>query len=126
PLPPAPPGVLRAATSELPPPLRRFREAAAHAEDATSDRGAVAEVAVRITFPPDRAEIEAPSEDEDAAVVAKAEGGLLPLTWLLNGAPLASDPARREVELPAGRHGFFRLTVIDANGRTDRVAIRVR
>jgi hypothetical protein len=30
------------------------------------------------------------------------------------------------VELPAGRRGFFRLTVIDARGRTDRVTIRLR
>jgi penicillin-binding protein 1C len=56
----------------------------------------------------------------------KAEGGVLPLTWLLDGAPLASDPASREAELPAGRRGFFRLSVIDAKGRTDRVTIRVR
>ncbi|HEY1244874.1 MAG TPA: penicillin-binding protein 1C, partial [Hyphomicrobiaceae bacterium] len=127
PLAPAPPGVLRATTSELPPPLRRFREGAVLGEGSISDRSATAaQPPVRIAFPPDRAEIEAPADDEDAAVVAKAEGGALPLTWLLDGAPLASDPARREVQLPAGRRGFFRLSVIDANGRTDRVAIRVK
>jgi penicillin-binding protein 1C len=126
PLPPAPPGVVRATSSELPPPLRRFREGAALGEEAAGNRGAAAEPPVRIAFPPDRAEIEAPGDDEDAAVVAKAEGGVLPFTWLLDGAPLASDPARREVQLPPGRRGFFRLSVIDANGRTDRVAIRVR
>jgi penicillin-binding protein 1C len=118
--------VLRATTSQLPPPLRRFREGAAPSEEAAGNRSAAAEPPVRIAYPPDRAEIEATGDDEDAAVVAKAEGGALPLIWLLDGAPLASDPARREVELPPGRRGFFRLSVIDATGRTDRVTVRVK
>jgi penicillin-binding protein 1C len=122
PLPPPPPGVIRAKTSELPPPLKRFREGAA--EDGASDRSVV-EPAPRIAFPPDRAEIEV-EEGEDSTVAVKAEGGVLPLTWLLDGAPLASDPMSREAELPAGRRGFFRLSVIDAKGRADRVTIRVR
>jgi penicillin-binding protein 1C len=122
PMPPAPAGVLRASTSELPPPLKRFREGAAPVEtDASSDRAA--EPGPRIAFPPDRAEIEV---DEDDGVLVKADGGALPLTWLLEGEPLASDPARREAELPAGRRGFFHLSVIDARGRTDRVAVRLK
>jgi penicillin-binding protein 1C len=120
PMPPPPQGVIRATASELPPPLQRFREGAAEAR--TGDRSS--EPAPRIAFPPDRAEIEA-EEGEDGTVV-KAEGGTLPLTWLLDGAPMASDPASREAELPAGRRGFFRLSVIDAKGRTDRVSIRLR
>ncbi len=122
PLPPPPSGVLRASTSELPPPLRRFREGAALSEADTGDRSA--EPAPRIAFPPDRAEIEV--DEEGDTTVVKAEGGVLPLTWLLDGEPLASDPTRREAELPTGRRGFFRLSVIDARGRTDRVAIRLK
>ena len=125
PLPPAPPGVVRATNSELPPPLRRFRGGVALVEDGADAGGRGPEPPVRIAFPPDRAEIEA-GDEEDATVVVKAEGGALPLTWLLDGAPLASDPARREAELPAGRRGFFRLSVIDAKGRTDRVAVRIK
>jgi penicillin-binding protein 1C len=122
PAPPPPAGVLRASSAELPPPLRRFREGAAPVEDASAaSRGAAP--APRIAFPPDRAEIEV---DDDAPTVVTAEGGALPLTWLLDGEPLASDPARHDTELPTGRRGFFRLSVIDAEGRTDRVAIRLR
>jgi penicillin-binding protein 1C len=121
PFPPAPPGVLRASTRELPPPLKRFREGAAG--DGSEERGT--EPGPRIYFPPDRAEVEV-EEGEDGTVVAKAEGGALPLTWLLDGAPLASDAAGREAELPAGRRGFFRITVVDAKGRTDRVSVRVK
>jgi penicillin-binding protein 1C len=119
----APPGVLRASNSELPPPLKRFREGVAPGADGAADSHA--EPAVRIAFPPDRAEIEA-DEGEDGTVTVKAEGGALPLTWLLDGAPIASDPAWREAELPAGRRGFFRLSVVDAKGRTDGVAIRLK
>jgi len=119
PLPAAPSGVLRVAASELPPPLKRFRESAA--DDGTVN--AHAEPAVRIAFPPDRSEVEV---DESDGVLVKAEGGALPLVWLLDGEPIASDPQRREVELPAGRRGFFKLSVIDARGRTDRVAVRLK
>ena len=119
-MPLAPPGVLRVANADLPPPLKRFREGSAEEPAA----GAFAEPAVKIAFPPDRSEIEV--EDGDAGVVVKAEGGALPLTWLLDGEPLASDPQRREVELPSGSRGFFRLAVIDARGRTDRVTIRLK
>ena len=59
-------------------------------------------------------------------MTAKAEGGALPLTWLVDGQPIASDPARREAELPAGGRGFFRLSVIDARGPTHRVTVRLK
>ena len=87
--------------------------------------GRSAEPAPKIAFPPDRSEIEV-DESDDSRVVVKAEGGALPLTWLFDGEPLASDPARRDAELPSGRRGFFRLSVIDAQGRTDRVTIRLK
>jgi penicillin-binding protein 1C len=122
PMPPPPPGVLRASTGDLPPPLKRFREGITPAADGASDPGAVP--APKIAFPPDRAEIEV--DEDDGTVQVSAEGGALPLTWLLDGEPIASDPTRREAELPAGRRGFFRLSVIDARGRTDRVTVRLK
>ena len=121
PMPPAPSGALRVANADLPPPLKRFREGAA--EDNGS--GGYLEPAVKIAFPPDRSEIEV-EDGESASVTVKAEGGALPLTWLLDGEPIASDPQRREVQLPAEGRGFFRLSVIDARGRADRVTIRLK
>jgi penicillin-binding protein 1C len=123
PMPPPPSGVLRASTSELPPPLKRFREGAAPDEQGAPDKAV--EPAPRIAFPPDRAEIEVDEED-GGMLRARADGGALPLTWLLDGKPIASDPVRREAELPADRRGFFRLSVIDAKGRTDRVTVRLK
>lgn len=121
PLAPAPIGVIRASNGELPPPLRRFREGPA------ADSGDAAQFGppVRIAFPPDRSEVEV-EEAESPTVVVKAEGGTLPLTWLLDGRPLQSDPARREAEIPASSRGFVGLSVVDAKGRTDRVTIRLK
>ena len=82
PLAPAPPGALVAAGTDLPPPLKRFRETK---EESTP--GAYLEPAVQIAFPPDRSELDV--EDGDgASVVVKAEGGALPLTWLVDGVPI--------------------------------------
>ena len=47
-------------------------------------------------------------------MVVKAEGGALPLTWLVDGVPIESDPGRREVEMPAASRGFTGSRVIDA------------
>jgi penicillin-binding protein 1C len=63
---------------------------------------------------------------DDAGLVLKAEGGALPLTWLIDGAPVMSDPHAREVTWQPGGPGFAKLTVIDAQGRVDRASIRVK
>jgi penicillin-binding protein 1C len=120
---PAPSGAIMGPGIDLPPPLKRFREA----KEATipSGNGTYLEPAVQIAFPPDRSEIEA-EEDDLAGVVIKAEGGALPLTWLMDGVPIQSDPMRREAELPTATPGFHKLSVIDAHGRADRVTIRFK
>jgi penicillin-binding protein 1C len=117
-LPPAPSGVLKVAGGDLPPPLKRFR--------GTGDGGGggtYLEPPLQIAFPPDRAELEL--EAGERTIIVKAEGGSLPLVWLLDGVPVDSDPARREAELPA-ESGFHKLSVIDARGRADRVTIRLK
>jgi penicillin-binding protein 1C len=122
PLSPPPSGAFMVAGTDLPPPLKRFREA--KEEEKASD-GTYLEPAVQIAFPPDRSEVER-EDGEGTAVVVKAEGGALPLTWLVDGVPIPSDPMRREAELPAAIGGFHKLSVIDAQGRADRVTIRLK
>ena len=121
PLAPAPPGALVAAGTDLPPPLKRFRET-----KEKSTPGAYLEPAVQIAFPPDRSELDVEDGDGASGVVVKAEGGALPLTWLVDGVPIDSDPVRREAELPSATRGFHKLSVIDAKGRADRVTIRLK
>ena len=120
PLPPAPKGAATIASAALPAPLKRWREPG---EDTASGR--YLEQPVLIAFPPDRAEIE--SADLDSGpLTLKADGGALPLTWLVDGAPIASDPHARDVAWQPAAAGFAKLTVIDANGRVDRVSFRIK
>lgn len=126
PLPAAPSGVINTASEPLPMPLRRFREAGENGGRDWTASDAYVSPPVQIAFPPDRSEIEA-EEGETQAITVKVEGGTLPLTWLVDGVPVESaDPNRREATLPAGTRGFYRLSVIDARGRADRVTVRLK
>jgi penicillin-binding protein 1C len=122
---PAPPNIIGARkTADLPPPLRVFRE---QKRDASSGPGQ--EQALHIAFPPPNSEIELASVDGQAdklPVALKAEGGTLPLTWLVNGAPLASSPHRRDAFMKPASPGFVQITVVDAEGHSDRAQIRLR
>ena len=108
------------AGAELPAPLARWREPG---EDVAT--GPFLEPAVLISFPPDRSEIDT-ADIGDEPLVLKADGGALPLTWLVDGAPIASDPHARDVAWKPAGAGFSKLTVIDANGKVDRVSFRLK
>ena len=116
----------RLATSALPPPLRRFKDPG---EEPVAD-GLFLDPPVQIAFPPDRADIEtevtSTSNAKPASIVLKAEGGALPLTWLVDGAPIEGDPARRDIVWEPQGRGFAKISVIDARGRTDRVEVRLK
>lgn len=118
----APAGAIKEGNAALPPPLKRFRDTS---DGAVVAEGPFLEPPVLISFPPDRSELDV-AEREAEPLVLKAEGGALPLTWLVDGNPVSTDPFRREaIWQPDGR-GFARLTVIDARGRADRVTVRLR
>jgi penicillin-binding protein 1C len=110
---------LRVAGADLPPPLKRFAEPGEERQT-----GPHLEPPVLIAFPPDRSELEI--EETDDPITLKAEGGVLPLTWMIDGAPIESDGHRREVVWQPGGRGFVKLTVTDAKGRVDRVTVRLR
>lgn len=117
-LPAAPAGALRVTGSELPPPLKRFREGGADVA-----QGPFLEPRVLISFPPDRSEVETEGNDP---LLLKASGGVLPLTWLVNGAPITSDPRARQVVWQPDGSGFVSFSVVDAKGRVDRVTVRLK
>lgn len=102
--------ILPPAPRDLPPPLR---SPAVSAPSTAS--------APRLLFPPPGAVISA-----DGPVTLRAMGGKRPLSFLVNGAPLNTDPARREVSWLPGGPGFYRITVLDAEGGAARVDVRVR
>lgn len=116
----APAGALRVSGAQLPPPLKRFAEPG----DNMMASGPYLEPPVLIAFPPDRSDLEL--DDADGALLLKAEGGALPLTWMIDGRPISSDGHRREAVWQPDGHGFVKLTVTDALGRVDRASIRLR
>ena len=55
----------------------------------------------------------------------KVRNGAPPFTWFVNGSPIARTPfARSETWKPDGA-GFVTLSVVDRDGKSDRVTVRV-
>jgi len=120
PLQSAPANAIRGPNADLPAPLKHWRDPG---DDPATGR--FIEPPVLISFPPDQSEIDEADLGDDPLIL-KADGGALPLTWLVDGAPIKSDAHSREVTWQPESPGFTKLTVIDSNGRTDRVSIRLR
>jgi len=113
-----PDGVLKVNSgADLPPPLRRFDK---HVGQTAGGR--YIDRPIAIAFPPDRSEV---AVADQGAVLLKAEGGVLPLTWLVDGAPVGMSRDRRQMLWRPSGGGFARLSVIDAAGRVDRVTVRL-
>lgn len=111
PLPPPPPDTLILSTAELPQPLRRF-----------TGRNAVfeaAEDAPKLIFPPAGSRVPL----DRGALTVKLRDGRAPFTWLANDVPVVTKTHRRSVTLDGVQKGFSTLTVIDAEGRADRVTV---
>ena len=120
PLGPAPPGTVIARTSELPAALQRFRPNALP-EVATTTQG---NAPPAIAFPPDGARIDLQG-DVAPALSLKVNGGTPPFTWLADGVPIAQGEFRRDTFWDQPAHGFARLSVIDAKGKTATARVRV-
>jgi penicillin-binding protein 1C len=118
PLSPAPKGAIMAATGKLPLPMQRFAPGAVAGDNPQ---------APRILFPPQGARIErAAAGGKTEPVALKIGGGVEPLTVLVNGMPVAAPAGKRVVFVDPDGPGFVRLTVMDANGLTDSVVVRVQ
>jgi penicillin-binding protein 1C len=111
---PAPAATLLVSNAELPQPLQRFRSRLAVFE--------VAADAPTLDFPPDGAEVELLA----SGLKVKVSGGTAPFTWLADGVPVVVASDARETMLAMPGAGFVTLSVIDAEGRSDRVQVQVR
>ncbi len=80
-----------------------------------------AEDGPRLIFPPPGARI----ADAAGGVTLRAAGGRQPLAFLVDGAPMPGTPARREAPWNPPGPGFYRITVLDAEGRAASAAVRV-
>jgi penicillin-binding protein 1C len=117
PLPRPPAGAALVSNGKLPAPLRRFQPGQL--------AGETSRPALRILFPPDGARLDVAADNGAAAPVAiKVAGGILPLTVMVDGAPVAGAGQGPFFFKPTGP-GFSRVTVMDASGRTDSVVVRL-
>lgn len=73
---------------------------------------------LRIAFPLDGSTVPLPERDALMPFVLKAEGGNLPLRWLVNGKPVSSQPYLRQAQWEPDGKGAQRVTVIDSGGRS--------
>lgn len=107
-----------AATGKLPLPLQRFQPGLLAGNNPQ---------APRILFPPSGSRIElAGGGGKPEPIALKIGGGAEPLTVLVNGMPVAAPAGKRVVFFDPDGPGFVRLTVMDANGLTDSVVVRVQ
>jgi len=101
----------------LPEAPRAGRSVAAEAprQPAPADR-------LRLLFPPPAATL----AEGAGPVTLRAAGGVRPLAFLVDGAPLPHEPARREAAWTPPGAGFYRITVLDAAGQAASATVRVR
>lgn len=114
PLPVPPPETLILSNADLPLPLRRFRSRDAAFIPAAD--------APRVAFPPEGAVL----RKMNTGVPLKLRAGVLPLTVLVDGAPVMTNLRQREAILPMSEPGYSRISVIDAQGRGASVNIRLQ
>ena len=62
----------------------------------------------------------------EGPITLRAMGGRRPVTFMIDGAPLPTDPARREAAWRPQSPGFYRVTILDADGAAADAAVRVR
>ena len=104
---PPPKGLIAGGTNDLPANLRRF-EARPSLESALSPEVLDGPA---IKNPVDGATVDLASRA--LSLVLQADGGALPLRWLVNGTPIASLPYRRQTEWQPDGRGAARVTIID-------------
>jgi len=78
-----------------------------------------------LIFPPDGAMVEADGfgpSSRGLALAARGEG----LSWYVDGAPLAADADTGRVVWKPAAPGFYRLTVVDKDGRRAEAKVRIR
>ena len=117
-----PPYALQATTATLPPPLRHIRQ------DVPKTIASTVQAPLKIAFPLDGSRVDlglSHPSDERGSLVLKVSGGVPPLTWMVDGAPVEIGTLRREAFWQPEGAGFVRLSVIDARGATDSIVVRL-
>ena len=78
-----------------------------------------------LIFPPDGATVESPGFGPGSRGLALAAGGA-DLTWYVDGARIADDPVSGQPIWRPAAPGFYRVMVVDAQGRRAEAKVRIR
>ena len=116
----APPGVLTvSSTAALPRPLRHFRDPGQATFEQRQDDPVIA-------YPRDGVSVDLGiAEGDPEPLVIKVRNGAPPFTWFVNGSPIARTPFARSEQWKPDGPGFVTLSVVDRDGKSDRVTVRV-
>ncbi|WP_430512703.1 hypothetical protein [Pannonibacter phragmitetus] len=131
PLPQPPAGVLQSANAGLPLPLKEARVRSLDSGTPAAARPAGRQAALkgsglRIAYPPDGAEVELGlTSDQNAALVVKLQGGRGPYAWFANGRPVGTGQFMTSLAWTPDGPGDSVITVVDADGRSDRISVRL-
>ena len=80
-----------------------------------------------IRFPPNGATLPLAKEDaKHGGIQLTADGGSAPLTWLVNGKLVGNADRFTPADYVPSGEGFARVTVVDAQGRSDSSQVRFR
>ncbi|MBW8859497.1 MAG: penicillin-binding protein 1C, partial [Caulobacter sp.] len=79
----------------------------------------------RLIFPPDGATVQVDAVGPRARGLVMAAGGDN-LTWYVAGQPLAADPVSGKVIWRPAAAGFYRLRVVDDQGRAASARVRIK
>ena len=120
--PPPAGALLTNATDQLPPSMRIFRR-----ETSPAPPQQAAVPPPTIAFPPNGTVLPLPAANaKDQTIVLKADGGREPLTWLVNGQLLGNYDRFQPVLYTPDGEGVGRITVVDAQGRSDTSLVRFK
>jgi penicillin-binding protein 1C len=116
-MPPRPAAAPAVTHAQLPAPLRRFGPAREQEGD-TRD--------LRIAFPPDGVRVDlGAARGEMEQLVVRTTGGRPPFTVLVDGRPAGRFGAQRQANVLPDGPGFTTLSVVDGEGRSASVTVRV-
>ncbi len=120
PLAPRPVGAMEVASGALPQPLRRFR----HPRANKSQEDALPEIA----FPPKGARVDLGITDKSGPMplAIKVRNGAPPFVWFVNGTPIGRSPFSRATSWMPDGPGFVTISVLDAQGKSDRITVFVQ
>jgi penicillin-binding protein 1C len=113
--PPPAGAILTNANDKLPPSMRVFRR-----DTAPAPPQPTMVPPPSIAFPPNGTVVPLPVvATKEHTIVLKADGGKAPLTWLVNGELLGNFDRFQPVLYTPDGEGLARITVVDAQGRSD-------